>query len=312
MFVDWVQCTLSDPSGAVKEWIQSCLRGPWIGIDHAPYQYTHTLKCGGVSILTDKPGSDNIRLVISGGGCRELEGAGAVSSWPAFLARLLSVNAKFSRLDAAIDDHDGVLSMDTILLCCKEGRVVSRYNKIMPLEEMCSTTGLVKGREVQFGERSSKTLIRIYDKALKEQVAGHWIRVELETHDEKAQALAQALTQTVAEGKEDVVPATLLGCVDFKVRGSAERRERWTTEAWWTRFLGTTERFHLETAPRNESLEKSYYWLLRIVSRVFAMVYYSGSYPALIEDMLEQGRQKWDAKLAKDARKQQKPKVSTA
>jgi len=65
-----------------------------------------------------------------------------------------------------------------------------------------------------------------------------------ETHDEKAQALAQA----IAEGKEDVVPRTLLGCVDFKVRADTERRERWATEEWWTLFLGTTERFHLETA----------------------------------------------------------------
>ena len=65
--------------------------------------------------------------------------------------------------------------------------------------------------------------------------------------------------------------------LDFKVRGGAERRDRRIMEDWWTRFLGTTECFHLETAPRNESLEKSYYWLLRIVSCVFAMVYYSGS-----------------------------------
>jgi len=307
MFVDWVQCTIIDPSGAVKEWIQGSLRGPWISLDRAPYQYTRTLKCGGVSILTDHPSSDKIRLVISGGGCRELEGAGAVSSWSAFLARLLRADAKFSRLDAAIDDRDGVLSMDTILPCCKEGRVVSRYNKIMPHEPLCSTTGQVTGRGVSFGGRGSETTIRIYNKSMKEQTDDHWIRVELETHDEKA----QALTQAIAEGRGDVVPRTLLGCLDFKVKGSSERRERWATEEWWTRFLGTTERFHLETAPRNESLEKSYYWLLRIVSRVFAMVYYSGSYPALVEDMLEQGRQKWDAKLAKDARKQQKPKAST-
>ena len=308
MFVDWVQCTFSDPSGAVKEWIQGILRGPWISLDHAPYQYTHTLKCGGVSLLTNDPGSDNIRLVISGGGCRELEGAGAVSSWAEFLARLLRAGAKFSRLDAAIDDHEGILSMDAILLCCKEGRVVSRYNKIMPYEPLCSTTGRETGKGALFGDRSSKTMVRIYDKALQEQTADHWIRVEMEAHDKKAQALAQS----IAEGVKDVVPRTLLGCLDFKVRGSTERRERWTTEEWWTLFLGITERFHLETAPRDESLEKSYRWLLHKVCRAFAIVYDSPSYPTLVEDLLKHGRLKRDAKLMKASQKRQKPKVSTS
>ncbi len=308
MFVDYVQCTISDPSGAVKEWIQGSLRGPWIGLDHVPYQYTHTLKCGGVSIFVDDPSNDKIRLVIKGEGCRELEGAGAMTSWAEFLARLLRVDAKFSRLDAAIDDHDGVLSMDTILLCCKEGRVVSRYNKIMPLEPLCLTTGQVTGRGAAFGERGSETLVRIYDRGMKEQTANLWVRVELEAHDKKAQALAQA----IAEGREDVVPRTLLACINFKVKGSTERRERWATEEWWTRFLGTTERFHLETAPCDESLEKSYHWLMHQVCRAFAVVHDSAAYPALIEDLLKQGRQKRDAKLTKAAQKRQKPMVSTS
>lgn len=308
MLVDWVQCTFSDPSGAVKEWIQGSLRGPWISLDYAPYQYTRTLKCGGVSILTDHPGNDNLRLVIKGEGCRELEGSGAITGWSEFLARLLRADAKFSRLDAAIDDHDGILSIDAILLCCKEGRVVSRYNKIMPHEPLCLTTGRVIGRGASFGERSSETTVRIYDKAMKEQTADPWIRVELETRDGKAQALAQA----IGEGQGEIVPHTLLGCVDFKVRGSAERRERWATEQWWTRFLGTTERFHLETAPRNESLEKSYNWLMHTVSRALVTVHDSASYPALIEDLLKHGRQKRDAKLTKAYQKRQNPKVSTS
>lgn len=308
MFVDYVQCTISDPSGAVKEWIQGSLRGPWIGLDQSYYKYTHTFECGGVTMNLDKPGSDNIRLVIKGKGCRELEGAGAMTGWSEFLARLLRADAKFSRLDAAIDDHDGVLSMDTILLCCKEGRVVSRYNKIMPYEPRCLTTGRIIGRGASFGERGSTTTIRIYDKAMKEQTGDHWMRVEMEAHDEKAQALAQS----IAEGIRDVVPRTLLGCLDFKVRGSTKRRERWATEEWWTRFLGTTERFHLETAPCDESLEKSYHWLMHQVCRAFAVVHDSAAYPALIEDLLKQGRQKRDAKLTKAAQKQQKPKNSTA
>lgn len=298
MLIDWVQCTLSDPSGAIKEWIQGSLRGAWVGINRAPYQYTCTLRCGGVSIYTGVPNNDNIRLVISGEGCRELENAGAVSSWQAYLAKLLRFDAKFSRLDAAIDDRATLLSrvtclsMDTILLCSKEGRVVSPYNKITPIEPVCATTGKIIGRAISFGERASKTMVRIYDKAMKEQDPEHWIRVELETHDDKAQALAQA----IAEGSEDVVPRILLGCLGFKVRGTAGRRERWKTEEWWTAFLGTEERFHLGTAPRDESMQKSYDWLIRCVSRIFTLVYYSKIGKNLVADLLAHGTQKQDRK----------------
>ena len=290
MLIDWVSCTVNKGTAAVTEWIKRNLPPQWITLDYAPGRYTRTLRCGNVSILTDAPNDESIHLLITGLGCRELEKAGLAMDWPAFITRLLNADANFTRLDAAIDDQHRVLSMDKIIDCCQQGRVVCRYGKILPTEERHDTTGAVIGQMVTFGKRSSDTSIRIYDKGLESGVPGHWVRVEVQARNSKAQALAAA----IAEGDGGVVPAVLLGCLDFKERGTTERRERWPTAEWWTQFLGTVQRFRLETAPRAANLEKSYSWLMRQVARAFASVHDSGRYETLVADMLSQGRQKHD------------------
>ena len=307
MLIDWIACTVASGAPAVTEWFKKGLPGPWLALDHAPGRHTRTMRCGGVAIYTDAPNDESIHIVVSGKGCRELEAAGMVTGWPDFLARLLRGGASFSRLDVAIDDKDGLLKMDDILACCQGERVVTRYKKIISSEERHKDTGAVMGRQVTFGTRQSDSLVRIYDKALKQGVAGHWIRVELEARNQRAQAVARAIGN-----KGGGVPGILLSCLNFKECGSSVRRDRWPTAAWWTSFLGTNQRFQLETAPRNESLEKSHRWLIKQASRAFANVHDSGLYDTLIDDLLAQGRQKRDGKPSKTTQKSQAPGGETA
>lgn len=299
MLIDWIACTMPSGAPAVKEWIQTALTGPWQTKDYAMRPYTCTMFCRGVSILTDAPNDESIHLIVNGSGCRELEAAGIMEDWPNFLARLLRAGAKFTRLDAAIDDHDGVLDMDDILDCCREGRVVSSFKTIMPMEELDKTTGAVLGRMVTFGKRGSDSSIRLYDKSLEQRVPGPWIRVELQNRDARAQALAIA----IAEKGGDVVPSILLDCLDFKERGPTDRRDRWSTTSRWLEFVGTHQRFQLTTAPRSESIEKSHAWIMKQVTRAFASVQDSGLYPTFSEDVLAAGRLKIEGRAAKPAPK---------
>lgn len=307
MLIDWIACTVASGAPAVTEWFKKGLPGPWLALDHAPGRHTRTMRCGGVSIHTDAPNDESIHIVVSGTGCRELEAAGLVADWPDFLARLLRGGASFSRLDVAIDDKDGLLKMDDILACCQGERVVSPYKKIISSEERDKDTGAVMGRQVTFGTRQSDSFIRIYDKALEQGVACHWIRVELEVRDRRAEVVARAIAKN-----GEAVPGILLNCLDFKERGSSVRRDRWPTAAWWTSFLGTNQRFQLETAPRSESLEKSHRWLIKQASRAFANVYDSGLYDTFIDDLLAQGRLKRDGKPSKTTQKSQAPGDETA
>ena len=307
MIIDWIACTIPDGSPAVIEWIKRNLTGPWTLQDYAYGRYTRTLRCGGVTLLTDAPHDEGIHLIATGQGCRELERAGLVEDWPDFIARLLRADGNFTRIDAAIDDRDGALCMDEMFRCYQEGRIVCRYGTLIQSEERDDVTGAVKGRMLKLGKRGSLTSIRIYDKGLEQKVSHHWIRVELETHDAKAQELAKA----IAEQGGGVVPEVLLGCLAFKERGTTDRRERWPTAKWWTRFLDTEECFRLQTAPRNGSLEQLYHWLIRQVSRALATLHDSGLYPTLWDDLLAQGRLKRDGRTVKAKQGPQKARTGT-
>jgi len=297
LLIDWVACTITQGASEVTQYIKRGLTSPWVGLDYAPGRFTRTQRCGGISILTDAPNDESIQLVFTGKGCRELEAAGWFESWPVTLRQLLAGGASFSRLDVALDDREGVLNMDHIVACCNEGRVVCRYGKIIPSEERDEVTGAVKGRMVTFGSRGSDTSIRIYDKALQQKaveqdVSGPWIRVELQARKTRAQALASAVG-----GDEAPFSGILLSCLDFKGKGRSKRRERLPTAAWWTVFLGTEQRFQLQTAPRSQSIEKTHDWMMTQMARGYASVVDSGLYPTFHEDLLKQGRLKLDLKV---------------
>lgn len=285
MFPDYLTFSVPVP---VAERLLTSLRSPWRTKRSVSAFYEETRRCGDVTVSIPADPNAAARVEVSGNGCRELEAAGAVTDWQVYLAWLLREGAKFTRCDYAEDDQVGRLCLDTIIACCKEKRVVSRFREITFHPKVDASTGAEIGNGVSFGVRGSESYIRIYDKALQQGDPGHWIRVELETRKDKA----HSLVQTIAQGGEQAVPPRLLSCLDFKVQGTAKRRDRWKSEPWWTAFLGTAERRSSGTAPRNVSLESQHGWLMKYTATTFALVHDSGMGKRLITEMLAHGRQK--------------------
>ena len=93
----------------------------------------------------------------------------------------------------------------------------------------------------------------------------------------------------VATEKEPQTFENLLSQHTLKGRRSTERKDRWPTAPWWTAFLKTDGGFHLTVAPRDDSADKSYRWLLRSVAPTFARLYDKMG-QALVEELLKQGR----------------------
>lgn len=267
----------------------------WTSAPSLTVTYSEVKRCGGIVVSMPNHPKGTAHIEVTGHGCRELEAAGVVLDWQTFLREMLDAGARFTRLDCAIDDRVGLLDLNKIIAACEDGRVVSAYQNADPRPKMNPATGERTGDGVTFGNRTSETYIRIYDKGLQTKSCDQWIRVEMEAKKTRAQALAEAI------GKEGtkVVPSILLGYLDFKERGETDRRDRWPTTIWWTQFLSTEQRFRLETAPRNASLEKAYFWFIRQCSRLFALIYDSGEYPTFLEDVLTEGRRKQDCQTAK-------------
>ncbi len=105
-----------------------------------------------------------IHIEASGKGCRELEGDGIVIDWSIFLKNIIEAEGKFSRLDVAIDDMTGCLSMPKILTCLNSGLIVSRYKTGRIISGRKLNDAAELGSTLYLGSPSSDTMIRIYDK----------------------------------------------------------------------------------------------------------------------------------------------------
>ena len=92
------------------------------------------------------------------------------------------------------------------------------------------------GWTVYLGSRKSEAMIRIYDKASLQKVAGPWIRLELEAHQDFADALAR---EYLSRGAIAVVEqiARRLRFVDPNPTDSNPRRA--PAASWWSDFIGS-------------------------------------------------------------------------
>ena len=274
-FVDYISCTFA--SCTVND-LTEFLGGEWYRREWMRNGYHRAACSGGLEIWYQGHSGMGINLTVKGAGCRELEIKTITKGWRVFLGDLLAMGAEFSRLDIALDDHAGILSMAEIVRCRSEGLVSSRFKDNLPNNQGRSALERSSASCQFFGSRESGTMVRIYDKALQQGTEQHHVRVELETKGKKAKQLAMKLS---AEG-ENVIPGVIRATLDFKVKGkgSITHRDRWKTQPWWNQFLGEAEKIRLSVAPGKRTLEKS----------MKALAHQYGMTMAKIEDEYGAGR----------------------
>lgn len=173
----------------------------------------------------------------------------------ALIAAFVHVDMKFTRVDFAMDDTTGILNLDEIASSVKEHCFVSRWKKWTHIENESG------GRTINIGSRSSQSFLRIYDKAKEQKVEGHWIRVELELKDERADTAIRELLNETDWSKK--VASWLLGHVDFKARGADTNKSRWLTADWWAEFLGFVAKSRLHTPKSIKTIEDVIEWLTK-------------------------------------------------
>jgi hypothetical protein len=107
-----------------------------------------------------------------------------------------------------------------------------------------------EGTTVQIGERSSHTMIRIYDKAaqLGVQEDGHWIRVEIQFRKENAASFVKRYLK-----KENCLHEVFLGTLHKYLRyadpTNDTNKSRWPTKKYWEKFLQAAEKVKIYEKP---------------------------------------------------------------
>ena len=265
-FVDWITCSFPIQTN-IKE-LEGFLGGVWGKANGGLNGYAQGRCCEGMSIWYAGGSGRGVGLQVTGKGCRELEVATIQNGWRSFLGELLIRKANFSRLDVAIDDHVGILDFNELNKCRRAGLFTSRFKDHNYFEAGKTGSTEITGSGIVFGARESRSFLRIYNKALQQGNDEHHVRVELEAKRENAHKLVQKIVQ---DG-EEVIAGVIAGIIDFKVAGSASRKERLKTLPAWKRFTDNSAKLHFSTAPSEPSLEKSIKTLEKQYGPTMAMI----------------------------------------
>lgn len=118
--------------------------------------------------------------------------------------RLVETNWKITRLDVALDERGGIWSVDDIL-----DRFEMRV-KASDRKKRYQRTSSRNGNSASFGARSSRSYVRLYDKAAEQGLAGEsWVRLEAEFKDTAAGWASRMVYKT---GTRSLVKAIFEEC----------------------------------------------------------------------------------------------------
>lgn len=194
----------------------------------------------------------------------------AYDTWDSGLITFLkemSLCAKFTRLDIAVDDLGANFykldDLVQILERKQDGhRIVSKFRN---WQEICKKklTGEKIGQTVYMGSRKSETFLRVYDKRLEqmnktsEDLGLDWIRWELELKKERAE---EAVKMIVNRGEIGTIFTGILNNYVRVVENIDSNVSRCPVSPLWEKFVSTVEKISLYVTEAEKTLEEKINW----------------------------------------------------
>ena len=299
--VDWLRFTI--PSMAVQT-VMEQLGGDFIQASSGFLGYTiGYLQTAGnrglIRIGTGKKGNpQEVHVDCSGG---------VVSGWSfdklQALARwVVNQRGKFGRIDNALDDRKGVVTVEQVEGAVRAGQAVKRSKKWRKVEESNDELDQITGYTLYLGSRQSNTLIRIYDKALEQrgkgvEVEGPWVRWEMELKDTRAHACGLALAHLPEEKYRQFVVGVLRSSVDF--RDTCREDEAWMRCAapvlsWWQELTEGFEKARLLVQKARKQIEDVKQWAAHSLGPMLAVLEAApGAGREFLDVVIAAGKDRW-------------------
>lgn len=291
--IDWLSFTIqSDINGIGKSAVKGFLEK--MGLDNLPFLEKETGRHGynrSMSIQNyiniyynevkfnefDEDNIDKLDRIVkmgvhfefSGQGCRILE---QEKNWLDWFEILDNLAVRYSRLDIALDDFQGLLDFDVLEEKIKKGEVISlsRTRNIdssldFKKAEKLDNNGNSKGKTIYFGNRQSLMMIRFYDKKKEQEEKklfcsyDFWQRYEIVLKREKATDFINKLKTGVDFA--ELYLKVLAGLIRFVDRGSDKNKARWKTSEFWSDFIKGSEGVKLKNKNLDPSLDKTIKWI---------------------------------------------------
>lgn len=210
-----------------------------------------------------------VHFEFTGQGCRILE---QDRDWSDWFNLLNGLNARYSRIDIALDDFIGLLDFDLMEDKIKKGEVIS-LSRTRNIEasldfkkaEKLDNNGKSKGKTIYFGNKNSLMMIRFYDKKREQQAKKifcpfeFWQRYEIVLKRERAIDFVEKLRS--GENFSDLYLKVMSGLIRFIEPSDDKNKARWEISPFWDDFIKGSEPIKLERKNLDPSIFKTISWM---------------------------------------------------
>lgn len=272
------------------------------------YGYSKGLYHEGITILYRAHSNEmGIHLQISGTGCRILEQREGFN-WVDFLKRINEysenegIEINISRLDIALDDRQGIFSIQEVIRKVKRGELTSRFKKAIRIETIDIETGASEGNTIYFGRATSDIRIRMYEKNYEIKYKYKdanidenevWNRVELQLRNDRATNMFKILVHKQDHDFAKEVKGVLMTYLQFRTRSKDSNKARWPIWRKWERFIGEVEKIKLTSSEPEKNLISSYLHVEKQYSALLAAFERAG---LSVDLLLQAGEEKLSEK----------------
>lgn len=252
----------------------------------------------------------NLLVDLSGQGCRQYEEY--MSSidgwhWQKFLATILEMGGKITRIDLALDIFDATSpSVQKLEKYVKNGLLSSQSRNFREINSGKISDGSLTGFTLYIG--ANPQLLRIYDKRQERQdqlgeivTVEKWVRWELELSGQKS---IQAVRKLARGTPLNAVIRGILAshyCFKSKPKRNPDyhNKARWKNMRWWNQFIKAMPKIPLRVIREKPTLNQTKNWLEQSTSKSLAMIHesfrraYSHEHANLyVQELLANGRKK--------------------
>jgi phage replication initiation protein len=241
--IDWCSFTVTDRSALAEVFsMMGISLNTFVQVQKGKNYYKVQHRFGNIVILSDGMPGMGIHVEMSGQGCREFDSSSG--RWRDLLSKIIKVGGRFSRIDAALDDHKGHFTLEEIEGKIQRREVRSLFKKFRIIDDynLADESGH-NGKTIYCGSANSEIQVRIYDKAAQQKVENTWIRTEVVCRNEHANMLARYICETDNLG--EIIGGILKNYLAFIDPSADSNRARWPVSSWWNKFQGAVERVKL-------------------------------------------------------------------
>lgn len=253
--------------------------------DYAFYGYIAKYVFSHIQVMISPEEDEKGTLIeLKGQGCREFESLLVAQgrSWFDFFMQCEKENVHYKRIDLAINDKVGFLSIPYLAEKCRRRELTSKFRSFQELgsgkfseeseEQFVGTT-------LYIGSLKSDIYFCFYEKKIEQMIkkglpleeADIKNRYEIRLKNDRAYHAIQDLL--IYRNCEKTVFNIIHSYITFLEVNKAKKKSKWEMDASWAHFMGENrEQLKLTTAPKPIELDQTIAWVRKQVAPTLKML----------------------------------------